>query len=522
MREWSDPRLPIPPRNEQELQKGGRSSPKLLDLIRNKKRSKNGIGQELEQGRQSDLKFWSLINQKRPQNKTIIEELETRECSDPRTSTLPRNGKELQKGGRSSPKFLYSLQHRRGFKNETIDEELERRCCSHSKVWTLKTDQKELRNRISWELEKSSHNNPKFLDLIKNKKRSKNEMINREEGLSHHRFWTIKRDYNSNEFCIRSSKTQLVWGYKTKPSWELEEEGHNSNEFWIHKQLQKKPQNTNGLVLQEGYPSDHCFSQDYVKVHESKSKPRSKGSRHQKTEDLGVTWFHLPSSQLVYTFPVPRSKIAAIAKIWRTYCTGSLDTNVLYSIHYTVQYQDEAFKGSRSGFPAVMIEVDYGQARFTDTDIEERLTMDMFYTKIYEKQIIIQENRIVDKFKARVNKIDCMGPRLAPTCTEDKIDFFTVVSRANIDASKMIEVRLVDIDIMNMIVDEIRTEINEIDYNGSTPCTDRYYSNIDREVDNDGDKIVSVLQWLERKSRKRCQSRQWSSSSPSTSPSKRR
>ena len=147
-------------------------------------------------------------------------------------------------------------------------------------------------------------------------------------------------------------------------------------------------------------------------------------------------------------------------KAWR-----SLDTNVLYSIHCTVQYHDEAFKGSRIGFPAVMIEVDYGQARFADTDIEESLTMDMFYTKIYEKQIIIQENRIVDKLKARVNKIDCMGPRLAPTGTEDKIDFLTMVSRANIDVSK-IEVRLVDIDIMNMIVDEIRTEINEIDYMG--------------------------------------------------------
>ena len=118
-----------------------------------------------------------------------------------------------------------------------------------------------------------------------------------------------------------------------------------------------------------------------------------------------------------------------------------------------------------------------------------------------------------------------MGPHLAPTCTEDKIDFLTVVSRANIDVSK-IEVRLGDIDIMeNMIVDEIRTEINEIDYMGphlAPTYTDRYYSNVDREVDNDGDRIVSVLQWLERKSRKRCQSRQWTSSSPSTSPSRRR
>ena len=167
-----------------------------MDLIRNKKRSKNGIGQELEKGSQSDPKFWSLINQKRPQNKTIIEELETRECSDPRTSTLPRNGKELQKGGRSSPKFLYSLQHRRGFKNETIDEELERRCRSHSKVWILKTDQKELRNQISWELEKSSHNNPKLLDLIRIQKRSKNEVPKKElkeEGHDHQKFWIYKK-----------------------------------------------------------------------------------------------------------------------------------------------------------------------------------------------------------------------------------------------------------------------------------------------------------------------------------------
>ena len=438
MRECSDPRLPIPPlRNEQELQKGGRSSPKLLDLIRNKKRSKNEISQELEKGSQSDPKFWSLINQKRPQNKTIIEELETRECSDPRTSTLPRNGKELQKGGRSSPKFLYSLQHRRGFKNETIDEELERRGRSHSRVWILKTDQKELRNQISWELEKSSHNNPKlldliriqkrsknevpkkelkeeghdhqkfwiskrhqeepwnmnslelkrgclsdhgFLDLMKNKKRSKNEMINREEGLSHHRFWITKRDqvefqnktswelkgrgYNSNEFWIPRKHQELrnttSLGLQNKTSWELEGEGYNSNEFWIHKKLQKKPQNTNRLGLQEGCLDNHRFL-DFIK--------NTKKSRNE-TVDRELE-----------------------GKAWR-----SLGTNVLYSIHCTVQYHDEAFKGSRIGFPAVVIEVDtsnhYSKARFADTDIEGSLMMDMFYTEIYEKQIIIQESEL--------------------------------------------------------------------------------------------------------------------------------
>ena len=215
--------------------------------------------------------------------------------------------------------------------------------------------------------------------------------------------------------------------FQNKTSWELGGEGYNSNEFWSHKKLQKKPQKTNRLGLQEGCLDNHGFL-DFIK--------NTKKSRNE-TVDRELE-----------------------GKAWR-----SLDTNVLYSIHCTVQYHDEAFKGSRIGFPAVMIEVDYGQARFADTDIEESLTMDMFYTKIYEKQIIIQENRIVDKLKARVNKIDCMGPRLAPTGTEDKIDFLTMVSRANIDVSK-IEVRLVDIDIMNMIVDEIRTEINEIDYMG--------------------------------------------------------
>ena len=276
------------------------------------------IIKELERGSQSDPKFWSLINnQRRPQNKVVIGKLKTRECSDPRTSTLPRNGKELQKGGRSSPKFLYSLQHRRGFKNETINEELERRGRSHSRVWILKTDQKELRNQISWELEKSSHNNPKlldliriqkrsknevpkkelkeeghdhqkfwiskrhqeelwnmnslelkrgclsdheFLDLMKNKKRSKNEMINREEGLSHHRFWITKRDQVE---------------FQNKTSWELKGKGYKSNEFWIHKKFQKKPQNTNRLGLQEGCLNHHGFL-DFLKNTKKSSRQRAR------------------------------------------------------------------------------------------------------------------------------------------------------------------------------------------------------------------------------------------------------
>ena len=60
-RECSDPRPPIPLRNEKELQKGGRSTPKFLDSIKNRKGSKNEtIDGELEKRGRSDHKFWTL------------------------------------------------------------------------------------------------------------------------------------------------------------------------------------------------------------------------------------------------------------------------------------------------------------------------------------------------------------------------------------------------------------------------------------------------------------------------------
>ena len=281
----------------------------------------------------------------------------------------------------------------------------------------------------SLELKRGCLSDHGFLDLMKNKKRSKNEMINREEGLSHHRFWITKRDqvefqnktswelkgrgYNSNEFWIPRKHQELrnttSLGLQNKTSWELEGEGYNSNEFWIHKKLQKKPQNTNSLGLEKGGLNHHRFL-DFIK--------NTKRSRNGTVDLKG--------------------------KAWR-----DLETNVLYSIYCTIQYTDEATTRSRIGFPAVVIEVDtsnhYSKARFADTDIEGSLMMDMFYTEIYEKQIIIQES---------------------------EADFPTVAIRAHIDGSE-INVRLVDIDIQeNMIVDELRTEIYEIDYMGATPYTD--------------------------------------------------
>ena len=74
-REWSDPRLPIPPRNEQELQKGGRSSPKFLDPIKIRKGSKNEtIYGELEKRCRGHPRCWILKNDKEGlQNQTSLE-----------------------------------------------------------------------------------------------------------------------------------------------------------------------------------------------------------------------------------------------------------------------------------------------------------------------------------------------------------------------------------------------------------------------------------------------------------------
>ena len=92
------------------------------------------IIQELEKGGRSDPRFLSLIkNQKRPQNETIIEKLEKRGCSGPRFFILlknrkdPKNEKELEKGGRSDPRFLDLIKNKKRSKNETIDGELEER-----------------------------------------------------------------------------------------------------------------------------------------------------------------------------------------------------------------------------------------------------------------------------------------------------------------------------------------------------------------------------------------------------------
>ena len=177
---------------------------------------------------------------------------------------------------------------------------------------------------------------------------------------------------------------------------------------------------------------------------------------------------------------------------------------------------------NRIGFSAVVIEVGTGnhdsKARFADTDIEGSLMI--YVLKIHGNNCMGTHHFTLDQ--------KCSVSERQIITQEDEADFPTVVIKANIDDSE-IEVKLVDIDIKeNMIVDELRTEVYEIDCMGPhlTPTCTGYYSNIsngsqevaiaeghsfhvgpnvDREVDTDGDRTVSVLQWLERKDTKRSQ-----------------
>ena len=206
-------------------------------------------------------------------------------------------------------------------------------------------------------------------------------------------------------------------------------------------------------------------------------------------------------------------------KAWR-----DLGANVLYSIYCAVQYNDGAVKRNRIGFSAVVIEVGTGdhdsKARFADTDIEESLM-------IYVLKIEIHGNNCMGTHHFTPDQ-KCAVPEGQIITKEDEADSSTVVIRANIDGSE-IEVKLVDIDIKEgLIVNGLRTKVYEIDCMGThlTPTCTGYYSNIpngskdvatveghsfsigpnvDREVDTDGDRTVSVLQWLERKDTERSQ-----------------
>ena len=224
--------------------------------------------------------------------------------------------------------------------------------------------------------------------------------------------------------------------FQNKTSWELEGGGYDSNEFWIPKRHQKKPQNTNSLGLQKSGLNNHRFL-DFIK--------NTKRSRNE-TVDRELE-----------------------GKAWR-----DLGANVLYSIYCTVQYTDGAIKRNRIGFSAVVIEVGTGnhdsKARFADTDIEGSLMI--YVLKIHGNNCMGTHHFTLDQ--------KCSVSERQIITQEDEADFPTVVIKANIDDSE-IEVKLVDIDIKeNMIVDELRTEVYKIDCMGPhlTPTCTGYYSNI--------------------------------------------
>ena len=219
-------------------------------------------------------------------------------------------------------------------------------------------------------------------------------------------------------------------------------------------------------------------------------------------------------------------------KAWR-----NPETNVLYSIHCTVQYHDGAIKKDRVDFSAVVIKVNTGdhdsKDRFVDTDIEGSLMIDVLKIEIHGN------NGMRTNFTPDQKYCSHMQNESQITTKEDKADFSTVVTKVSIDGNKG-EGKFVDIK-KSLIVDGLETEVYEIDCMGThlTPtCTglETHYSNIpngsqdiatvegdsisiglnvDREVDTDGDRTVPVLQWLERKATERSQYQANSITSPS-------
>ena len=73
---------------------------------------------------------------------------------------------------------------------------------------------------------------------------------------------------------------------------------------------------------------------------------------------------------------------------------------------------------------------------------------------------------IVDKLRTKVYEIDCMGPHLAPTCTGPERDYSDIPNGSQ----------------------EVAIAEGHSFHVGP---------NVDREVDTDGDRTVSVLQWLQ-------------------------
>ena len=224
---------------------------------------------------------------------------------------------------------------------------------------------------------------------------------------------------------------------------ELEGGGHDYHEFWIPKRNQKKLQNTSSWELQKGGLSNHRLL-DLIK-----NKKRSENETIDK-ELKGKAW--RPS-----------------------------ETNVLYSIHCTVQYHDGAIKQDRVDFSAVVIKVNTGdhdsKDRFVDTDIERSLMIDVLKIEIHGNNCMRTNFTPDQKYCSNMQN----GSQI--TTREDKADFSTVVIRVNIDGSES-EDKFVDSDIKkSLIVDGLGTKAYETDCMGThlTPtCTgpEIYYSNM--------------------------------------------
>ena len=91
--------------------------------------------------------------------------------------------KELQESELSSPRFLSLIKNKRRSKNETIDGELEESGRSGPRFLILIKNQKEPQNQtIVEKLEKRGCSGPRFFILLKNRKDPKNETARELKG----------------------------------------------------------------------------------------------------------------------------------------------------------------------------------------------------------------------------------------------------------------------------------------------------------------------------------------------------
>ena len=312
---------------------------------------------------------------------------------------------------------------------EAIIQELERGGRSDPKFWSLIYPQKKPQNEtIIEKLETRECGGPRSLILLRTEKE-------------------LEKDGRSNPKFLDPIKNKKKGSKNETIDGELEGGGRSDQRFWIIKGNQEELQNQTSLEL-EGGGRDYHRLLDLIK-----NKKRSENEMIRGLE----------------------------GKAWR-----SLETNVLYSIHCTVQYHDGAVKENRVDFSAVGIKANTGdndsKDEFADPDTEEDLIVDMLKAKIGSEWDPRRRNGThgVGMDPRRRN-----GPHIYPVqkpshsyCCyrwEDKADFSAVVIKVNTGDHDSKD-RFADTDIeRSLMIDVFKIEIHDNNCMETNFTPDRKY-----------------------------------------------